>query len=506
MAISKITITFNEDLIVDKYIKLKMLNPSIPLLPIYLLETFKTIRTTIKQVQILPITSIIGESSATAYASAFNLDYGSNGTGYQVSSNLNVVTIFAPNDVLLFEIFETNANVTAVIGSVSDDYNSFAPILTDINTKNNFFFAESPIHFNFYNENSDINIQKVNVEVYIWRGFQESDLPSTPSLVFNDVKKVSPIDNYIALEFHNEIKSYITSSNLNKNNPQWAYNTTDNSTTAGEGVYFHIVYRVDSESVKQLGTYFATIGYRYDFEQRGGLYPSYIDNGTVRKYANHIRYDKHSFNLLTTVSTSYSGVGVDGMIIKETVDPIVRETQTGVSCLIAYVNKLGYWDTFTPFGKFIETIETKRDNFSNSYRNPLNVDSQIQHLKSQGLAKSTRKFSINTGLLNELNNYQVQEIIQSPKTYLVIFSDVLYTTEDIGITVDNNIVTVDNTEITVDSVAITLSDIGYYSSFVQIPVINTNNNFIRKTKLNDKSSINYNLEFEQTNNYINDIL
>jgi len=380
------------------------------------------------------------------------------------------------------------------------------PTLTNISTKGQFFFAESPIHFNFQNELADVNIQKVTVEVYIWRGFQTADLPTTPALVFNNVNKVSPQDNYIALEFHNEIKSYITSSNLNKNNPQWAYNTTENSTTAGEGVYFHIVYQVDEESIKQLGTYFATIGYRYDFEQRGGLYTTYIDSPTFRKYANHIRYDNHTFNLTTIATTSHSGSGVNGMIIKTEVIPTVREPQTGVSCLVAYVNKLGLWDTFTPFGKFTESIDTKRDNFSNSYRNPLNVDAQIQHLKSQGLAKSIRKFSINTGLLSELNNYQVQEIIQSPKVYLVIFKDILYTAEDIGITVDSTDVTVDNTEITVDSTVITLSDIGYYSNFVQIPVINMNSSFIPKTKLNDKSSISYTLEFEQTNNFINDIL
>ena len=380
------------------------------------------------------------------------------------------------------------------------------PILTNINTKGQFFFAESPIHFNFQNELADVNIQSVTVEVYIWRGFQTADLPTVPALIYNNVNKISPSDDYIALELHSEIKSFITSSNLNKNNPQWAYNTTDNSTTAGEGVYFHIVYKVDDESVKQLGTYFATLGYRYDFEQRGGSYTTYIDSPTFRRYANHIRYDSHTFNLTTVASTSHSGSGSNGMIIKTTVNPTVRETQTGVSCLIAYVNKLGLWDTFTPFGKFTETIDTKRDNFSNSYRNPLKVDAQIQHLKSQGLAKSVRKFSINTGLLNELNNYQVEEIIQSPKVYLVVFSDVLYTSEDIGITVDSTDVTVDDTTITADSTVITINDIGFYSNLVQIPVINMNSNFVRKTKLNDKSSISYNLEFEQTNNYINNIL
>jgi hypothetical protein len=141
------------------------------------------------------------------------------------------------------------------------------PTLTNIATKAKIFFAQSPIHFNFQNVLADAAIAAVTVEVYIWRGLQNADLPAAPNVVFNNVKKISPDDNYIALEFHNEIKAFITASDLNKNNPQWSYNTTSAPTTAGEGVYFHIVYKVDTETVKQLGTFFATSGYRYSFEQ-----------------------------------------------------------------------------------------------------------------------------------------------------------------------------------------------------------------------------------------------
>lgn len=380
------------------------------------------------------------------------------------------------------------------------------PTLNNIDSKAKIFLAESPIHFNFQNDLTDASIQKVSVEVYVWRGFQTADLPATPTLVFNNIKKISPHDNYIAIELHNEIKSYITSSNLNKNNPQWAYNTTDKATTAGEGVYFHIVYQVDTESVKQLGTYFATTGYRYSFEQKGGMYSTFNDIETFRRYAKNIRYDNCIINLTTVATTSFSGTGTNGMITQTEVTPALRETQTGVSCLIAYVNRLGLWDTFTPFGKFVESIDTKRDEFSNSFRNPLNVNSQIQHLQQSGSAKGFRKFTINTGLLDERNNYQVREIIQSSKIYLVIFENDVFQTTSIGLTVDSTIVSADNTFITADSVTVTAGDLGNYSDFTQIPVKNLTSNFVKKTKLNDKSSISYTLEFEETNNFINAIL
>ena len=380
------------------------------------------------------------------------------------------------------------------------------PTLTNIDSKAKIFLAQSPVHFNLQNELGNNSIQSATIEVYIWRGFQQADLPLSPNIVFNNVKKISPQDTYIAIELHNEIKAFITSSNLNKNNPQWAYNTTSKPTTAGEGVYFHIVYKVDNESVKQLGTYFATSGYRYNFEQKGGAYTGYDDVETLRKYAFGINYDKSAINRTTQVATSQSGTGANGMITQQSLNPSARKRQTGVSCLIAYVNRLGLWDTFTPFGKFIESIDTKRDEFSSSFRDPLNVNSQIQHLKQTGAPRGVRKFQVNTGLIDENNNYQIREILQSSKVYLVIFGDDVYQSTQTGITVDSTVVTVDNTTITVDNDVVTEANLGFYSKFTQIPVKNSTTNFLKKTRLNDKSSISYNLEFEETNNFVNNLL
>jgi len=374
------------------------------------------------------------------------------------------------------------------------------PILTNIDSKAKIFLAQSPIHFNFQNEATDVAIQNVTVEVYLWRGNQ-IDVPTAPSLVFNNIPKISPDDNYIAIEISNEVRAFITSSNLNKNNPQWAYNTTGVPTTSGEGVYFHIVYKVDLESEKQLGTFFATTGYRYNFEQKGGGYTTFEDGETFRKYAFGINYDFSAINLTTTVATGSTQTMVNQVVV----NPSTRMSQTGVKSLIAYINRLGLWDTFTPFGKFTESIETKRDEYSNSFRDPLNVNAQIQHLKQVGAPKGNRKFSVNTGLLDEKNNYQIREIIQSPKVYLVIFSDDTFTFPQIGITIDSTVATIDDTGITIDSDTVTMDNIGFYSKFVQIPVKNGTTNFLKKTQLNDKSSISYTLEFEEVNNFINDI-
>ena len=359
------------------------------------------------------------------------------------------------------------------------------PTLSNIDIAYKIYFARTPIHFNFYNIAQDTTIQNVTVEVYIWRGYQV-DVPVAPSVVFNNIKKISPHDNYIAIEIHNEIRAFITASNLNQNNPQWAYNTTTASTTSGEGVYFHIVYKVDSEAVQQLGTYYATTGYRYNFEKKGGYYNSFIASETERRYAKGIVYDNHTINLSSIVANSHSGTtGSGAMITKTLVTPSVRDTQTGVSCLIAYVDRLGKWDTFTPFGKFVETTDLKRDDNDISFRNPLMINSQIQHSSVTNIVSNVRKFNINTGLISENNNYQIREMLQSSKMYLVIFGGDVYNNASIGITADSTQVTADNTSITADNVTITIADLGLYSNFTQIPVKCNTNTFLKKTKLNN---------------------
>jgi hypothetical protein len=377
------------------------------------------------------------------------------------------------------------------------------PILTDIDDKSKIYLAGSPVHFNIQNEATDANIQSVTVEVYIWRGYQTADLPATPSIRFLDIPKISPDDNYISISLHNEIKAYITSSNLNKNNPQWAYNTTQAPTTVGEGCYFHIVYKVDAESDKQLGTFFATTGYRYNFEQKGGGYTTYEDSETYRYYAPGINYAAYDFDLTTVAATSHSGRG--GMIWENVITPSTTQVQTGMKTLIAYVNRLGLWDVMTPFGKVLETIETKRDEFASTFRDPLNVNAQIQHLKQTGAPKGFRKFAINTGLLDERNTYQIRELLASSKIYLVIFSEATFTAPNIGITIDSTDVTIDDTTITIDTDVVGAGDVGKYKTFVQIPVKTNTQSFVKKTQLNDKSSISYTIELEETNNFINDI-
>jgi hypothetical protein len=116
-----------------------------------------------------------------------------------------------------------------------------------------------------------------------------------------------------------------------------------------------------------------------------------------------------------------------------------------------------------------------------------------------------QEYVINTGSLTESMVNQVEQIIYSPKVYLILFSGDVQAVTTVGITIDSTFVTIDDTNITIDSATITEEMLGMLKSFKQIPVVPLDKTFVRKTRLNDKNEINYNLKFGETTNKILDI-
>lgn len=125
MSLSKIIITFNEDLIVNSTLTFNIGNDNYPGLEIALDETWKSIRAASQQVTTGTPTINPGERSAINFVIAFNLDFG--GTGFTVSRALNVVTIICPETYLWFSgglamyDYDTVANVDFII----ENYASF---------------------------------------------------------------------------------------------------------------------------------------------------------------------------------------------------------------------------------------------------------------------------------------------------------------------------------------------------------------------------------------------
>ena len=168
------------------------------------------------------------------------------------------------------------------------------------------------------------------------------------------------------------------------------------------------------------------------------------------------------------------------------------------SCLIVYLDKRGLFEMFTPIGKI--TVNDKIDSQTNNrtFRDPSTVDNSFQHSKLKDNLDVTQSYTINTGMLQEQMVDLVEEIIYSPKVYLIRFKGDIQEATTIGLTIDNTYVTIDDTTITIDSLTVTEEAIGKFKTV-------TDSDFQRKTRINDKIMIDYNIKFDETNNKILDI-
>lgn len=108
MALSKIKITFNEDLAIGDTITIDLANDNFPTLIIPLNEQWVNFRSSSNQVTIGTPTSTQGERSAINYVTSFSLDFGL--TGFNITRDVNVVTIICPAYYLSFENPTSNNN------------------------------------------------------------------------------------------------------------------------------------------------------------------------------------------------------------------------------------------------------------------------------------------------------------------------------------------------------------------------------------------------------------
>jgi hypothetical protein len=166
---------------------------------------------------------------------------------------------------------------------------------------------------------------------------------------------------------------------------------------------------------------------------------------------------------------------------------------------------LGLWETFTPHGKKTASVKVNRTISNISHRDPSQVDNTFIHSKQITSIDAEQSYIINTGSLDENMTSIIEELIYSPIVYLINFKGDLELVTTVGITIDNAIVSIDNTNISIDSQSITTEAIGFFKTHQQIPVVITDEDFTRKTRLNDRIAIDYNLKLDETNNKINNI-
>lgn len=343
------------------------------------------------------------------------------------------------------------------------------------------------IRFQLVTFDIDDSLNEVNVNTYVL-----------------DKARVSNDDKYVSFEIQDYLKNdLIRKDNLNNVDfPVLLYHNTSLPYVQGTCLFYRYSYYAYDETTSvpaiNVTDNVATLGYRWRNEQNP-FYGSYVGNSNgfnisqtpVKKYAEYIPYyakqqfnfgtDRTSNNFITTTQVVPASV----VCVKE---PL----------LFIYLDRQGLFQYITSTGKVTINTDTKRQENAKAFRDGSMINTESTHFKNTAIEEVFQTYTVNTGVLDESMNALIEELIYSPKIYLVRFYGDRWTETQVGITVDNDIVTVDNETITVDSDTVTINDLGYYSSYLQVPVTCTDSDFVKRTIINDKRDISYTLKFKET--------
>lgn len=367
------------------------------------------------------------------------------------------------------------------------------PTATIIDNESKIIFCNSPIRIRL----QDSTILSAKIFLWIWNGHLNKSL-GYPNYILES-SKISIADDFINFEIQDNIKAFLVHPD-NANNtdqPQFAYNELFPAVQTGQGVFVHYTYELTNATgtyIDQSVTYFSTLGYKDETEwtfitppQPLNVYQPRYYNPQIHDYFINTFDFSHSLSVCTSQNMVFSDPLTPTDYLRNTKDPY----------LIVFLNKQGLWEQFTPNGKVIISEKNDFRTSNRSYRDLSTIDNAFNHFKLRQRTNTVTTYQINTGSLEQEMVSIVDQIIKSPKIYLIKFEGDTQLTGTIGITIDNTFVTVDDTTITIDSQSVRDNYIGLYKTHLQIPVICTENDFVFKNRMNDKTKIDYTLKFEQ---------
>jgi hypothetical protein len=319
-----------------------------------------------------------------------------------------------------------------------------------------------------------------------------------------DKARVSSDDKYVSFEIQDYLKNdLVRKENLNNVDfPVLLYHNTSLPYVQGMCLFYRYSYYAYDETTSvaaiNVPDKVATLGYRWRNEQNP-FYGSFIGNANgfniqetpIKKYAELIPYYAKQDFVFGINRTSNNFITTTQVIPTETI--CVKEP-----LLFIYLDRNGLFQYLTSVGKIVINDETKRQESAKAFRDSAMINTESTHFKNTAIEEVFQTYTVNTGVLHESMNALIEELIYSSKIYIVRFFGNKFTTAQVGITVDNDIITVDNETITVDSDTITVGDVGYYSTYLQVPVTCVDSDFVKKTLINDKRDISYTLKFKET--------
>ncbi len=295
--------------------------------------------------------------------------------------------------------------------------------------------------------------------------------------------KISSTDTEVIFELSDYIRPYISPVYT-----AYDYTTGTGIIASSEAVWFQVKFELYDygptssttspvytwyTSLAELGggnTMVANLGWKWNDQVNDYYTPDTSAFGGSQSFIDLYNYDdqmRYFFNY-----TNLLAYNSNDLIVRSSYLPI-KTVCAKQPLMIVYINKDGWWDYFTPIGRVITSAKMSREKYSFNLRNPMNYNSSQNHMTKTFNQSDIRTWSINTGILPEKLGAKVEEILLSPKVYLLEFT---------GTTVN-----------------------GYYDGYRQIPVIVTNTDFVRKTRLNDKGKTSYTIILDETTSKIDNI-
>lgn len=361
-------------------------------------------------------------------------------------------------------------------------------------------FLESPKHIRV---TSMSTFNEAILRIWVWNGsltYPTDNVPMPyPTRVLKE-SKVSVSDTYIQFEISDYINSLIV--------PELNWTKEDGMTTLNEGVFYKYEYDLLQDGVPIVGasnltdgTHFATRGWNWNYEGENTASYNYgsfgfVNTSVKNQYYQYLSYSNPRFVLGATSS--------EGMVHRTPYVPTKSElVYSSQPVIIAYINKIGLWDTFSATGMVNFQSTITRDSYDRATRNPKGITRQNYHSTINYNLKYKDSYVINTGIIPEEMGQRVEEIISSPKVYLIVFEKPLKISGGAYITIDTTAYTADTTLFTADNSGENMTVNG--TRFQQVPVVVTQSDFGRKTKAIDRAKIDYNITFDSANNKVNNI-
>ena len=441
MAFSRITITFNEDLVDGDNIFYSTINPLFDLG-----ATWVSLRSNSFEVTTATPTGNVGEATAIAYKSSFELDYDL--SDFIIDQSLNVITVTIRNEVQTFLGGTSNKDVDFVIDSVES-----IPVeeTKRINVRSPYFLY-APIDTGA----STIIPDNVVFNLYVWSGDKTTDKPLEPNYIYQKKSRFLN-DDVIYIEVSKQIQDFINQSYTGTLQATCVFAAWEITTTysGGELVSNETVLAFDGynnhfEGVNYIPDNDLMINNKYitfltgdiisiPFYVGGDDYNVEFRNGTsveddstitainITNTDDAVVYVTANADLINNIRVENTTQATEEIIDLELLEECIYDP---IKCV--FINSDGIQQEFWFFKANKESLTVKSENYKANVLDESIVNNKAMlsystssHNTQTYNTQGKRKITLNTGYIDQDNNILIEELLLSENVWIEKDSNII---------------------------------------------------------------------------------